>query len=251
LDRKFDPFEARDWTEMTGQDDMQRIREIAEKICNREGCYLYDLEMVGSGGTRALRVYVDREEPKGGASIEDCTNISRGFNEVLDADEDLVPGGEYELEVSTPGLERVLKEPRHYVKAMGRSIDVRTSSPLTDFNPEIPELGKAKQIVGPLLGYDETGLTVGFELPPGSRPKISKRQLALREAALAESLAKGLAEGSGQPLENENNKRVFIPFSALTKANTVFDFDQAIRGAKSAAKDQKKSERAAKEAKKK
>ena len=244
---------------MTGQDDMQRIREIAEKICNREGCYLYDLEMVGSGGTRALRVYVDREEPKGGASIEDCTNISRGFNEVLDADEDLVPGGEYELEVSTPGLERVLKEPRHYDKAIGRSIDVRTSSPLTDFNPEIPELGKAKQIVGPLLGYDETGLTVGFELPPGSRPKISKRQLALREAALAESLAKGLAkglaeglaEGSGQPLEDENNKRVFIPFSALTKANIVFDFDQAIRGAKSAAKDQKKSERAAKEAKKK
>ena len=227
---------------MTGQDHMQRIRDIAEQICNRAGCYLYDLEMVGAGGTRALRVYVDREDAKGGASIEDCTTVSRGMNEFLDANEDLIPGEEYELEVSTPGLERSLKVARHFEKAMGKTISVYCAKPILDSNSELLELGKMKHLVGPLLGHDDQGIKVGY-VSVEKKPKESKRQQAIREAA-------ALASGEAPASSDNGFIPVFIPFSSITKAHTVFDFDEAIRAAKHSAKDQKKSDRAEKAAKK-
>ncbi|HVK62130.1 MAG TPA: ribosome maturation factor RimP [Bdellovibrionales bacterium] len=166
---------------------LSEIRRMAEEVSNREGCYLYDLEFVGTGGGRVLRVTIDKEA-EGGASIDDCSNVSRGLNLMLDV-EDVIPGGQYQLEVSSPGLERVLKEPRHYQRAVGQTIAINSFAPLLDFNPEVPELGKAKRLQGKLVSFDDKGLKVGFETPGA-------------EAA----------------------KDVFVPFESVTKAHVVFEF---------------------------
>jgi ribosome maturation factor RimP len=141
---------------------LNHIRKMAEEVSAREGCYLYDIEFVGVPGGRALRVYIDKEGD-GGVSLEDCSNVSKGLNQFLDADEELVPGGQYLLEVSSPGLERVLKEPLHFEKALGKKISVKSFAPLVQFNENVPELAKAKQIVGSLLSHDERGIQVDFD----------------------------------------------------------------------------------------
>ena len=61
--------------------------------------------------------------------IEDCSNVSKGLNLRLDV-EDIVPGGMYNLEVSTPGLDRHLKKKWHFEKAIGQKIYVKLSSSL-------------------------------------------------------------------------------------------------------------------------
>lgn len=140
---------------------LQEIRKMAEEVSAREGCYLYDLEFVGAGGGRILRVYIEKDS-EGGVSIDDCSNVSRGLNLLLDV-EDIIPGGQYHLEVSSPGLERVLKEPRHFEKAIGKMISVKSFAPLVQFNEHFPELSKAKQIQGKLLSFDEQGLKVEYQ----------------------------------------------------------------------------------------
>lgn len=137
------------------------IRRIAEEVTQREGCYLYDLEFVGSQAGRTLRVTIDKDSDSG-VSVEDCTNVSRGMNLLLDVD-DKIPGGQYLLEVSSPGLERVLKERKHFERAIGKQVLVKSFQPLLQFNENFPELGKAKQIQGTLLESTETGLRIGHQ----------------------------------------------------------------------------------------
>src|SRR5262245_53641529 len=75
---------------------MEQSRLFAEEVAVREGCRLYDMEL----RDRTLRAFIDRTP--GGVSVDDCANVSRGLNLRLDV-EDAIPGGRYELEVSSPG----------------------------------------------------------------------------------------------------------------------------------------------------
>ncbi len=167
---------------------LNQIRQMAEEVAAREGCYLYDIEFVGGGRSRTLRVFIDKDV-EGGVSIDDCTNVSRGLNLLLDV-EDLVPGGAYNLEVSSPGLERVLREPRHYEKALGKKISVRAFAPLAQFNEGLAQaLGKTKQVEGILKAFDEKSLRLEIEL----------------EDSAAE---------------------IFVPLESVTKAHMVFEFSE-------------------------
>lgn len=100
---------------------MEQIRAFAEEVAKREGCVLYDLEF-NSGSGRTLRVYIDKEP--GGVSLDDCVNVSRGLNLRLDV-EDVIPGGRYELEVSSPGLERKLTQAWHYAGVVGQTVQLK------------------------------------------------------------------------------------------------------------------------------
>jgi ribosome maturation factor RimP len=177
---------------------LTEIRKLAEEVSAREGCYLYDLEMVGAGNGRVLRVTIDKEVTdgsSGGVSVDDCTNVSRAMNLRLDV-EDVVPGGQYQLEVSSPGLERVLKEPRHYKGALQKQISIKSFAPLAQFNESLPpELTKAKQIQGPLLSFDDKGLRVGY------MPAVKKGADALPQV------------------------EIFVPFESVTKAHVVYEFE--------------------------
>lgn len=112
--------------EWLGKEWLLKVEQIASQVCEGEGCFLYDLDFLGTGNGRTLRVFIDKD---GGVGIDDCSNVSRGLNAALDSD-DLVPGGPYNLEVSTPGIDRVLRRRWHFEKVTGKKIRVRTSQPL-------------------------------------------------------------------------------------------------------------------------
>jgi ribosome maturation factor RimP len=133
---------------------LEKIEKMAGEVCHREGCFLYDLEFVGSGNGRTLRVFVDKEA---GAGIDDCSNVSKGLNLLLDG-EDVIPGGQYHLEVSTPGIDRPLKKPWHFEKAIGKKIWIRTSEAFENLGVSIEHLKKAKQMEEVLQSVEDGNL---------------------------------------------------------------------------------------------
>ena len=68
----------------------EKVERMAREVAEREGCEIYDVELVGGGGSRALRVFIDKADGAG-VSIDDCSNVSRGLNLLLDV-EDVIPG---------------------------------------------------------------------------------------------------------------------------------------------------------------
>ena len=89
------------------------LRALGEPVAERFGCELVAIEILG-GARTVLRVSVDRP---GGATIEDCTRISRALSPVLDQADPMA--GAYDLEVSTPGIERPLQREADFVRFVG------------------------------------------------------------------------------------------------------------------------------------
>ena len=130
------------------------IRATAERVAASHHLEVVDVEFVGSGKARTLRVYVEKdaperaklkerlaagedlELPKGvpvellsGVTHEDCAEFARDFGTLLDV-EDAVPGADYMLEVSSPGLERKLTRPEEYERFAGSLVKVKTFTPV-------------------------------------------------------------------------------------------------------------------------
>lgn len=129
---------------------LSKVEKVAEDVCQREGCFLYDLDFLGTGLGRTLRVWIDKDT---GAGIEDCSNVSKGLNLMLDV-EDIVPGGPYHLEVSTPGIDRNLKKRWHFEKAIGKKVWVKSIENFETLGAEIERYKKAKQLEAVLTKID-------------------------------------------------------------------------------------------------
>lgn len=105
---------------------IQRVAEIAGRAARREGLSVWDVELAGSGRRRVLRIYIDKP---GGVTLDDCERISQQVGAVLDA-EDVVPGESYQLEVSSPGVERRLTRPHHFELCRGRKVRLQLREPV-------------------------------------------------------------------------------------------------------------------------
>ena len=124
----------------------EKIWEIADRVARAADVEIADIEFLGGGRHRVLRIYVDKE---GGVTHTDCETVSTGVEAVLDADE-LIPGGEYTLEVSSPGVERKLIRPRDFEKSVGKKVKVVLREPLSN----------SSTWIGVLQAFAENVLTV-------------------------------------------------------------------------------------------
>jgi ribosome maturation factor RimP len=129
---------------------MDEIRTLAERVAASHHLEVVDVEFGGGGKSRALRVFLEKDAaerkrlkeraeagevedlPKGvpvellsGVTHEDCAAFATDFGTLLDV-EDVVPGSEYTLEVSSPGLERTLATPADFERFAGSLIKVKT-----------------------------------------------------------------------------------------------------------------------------
>jgi ribosome maturation factor RimP len=132
---------------------LDEIRATAQRVAASHNLDLVDIEFQGGSKFRTLRVYIEKnaaertklaeqaaagtsELPKGvpvemlsGVTHEDCAQFAQDFGTVLDV-EDLIPGAEYTLEVSSPGLERKLHRPEDYTRFQGSLIKLQTFTPV-------------------------------------------------------------------------------------------------------------------------
>lgn len=148
---------------------MTVVAELAQPIVAAQGLELVDVEFVKEGGHWFLRLYIDKE---GGVSLDDCQTVSQAVGARLD-EVDLIPQ-RYYLEVSSPGIERPLKEDRDFARFRGHLVEISTFAPL---NGE-------KHFIGELLDHDADsirlrltqGRDLGREMAIG-RDKVARARL--------------------------------------------------------------------------
>jgi len=102
----------------------ERLVALVEPLLATLGYELVELEFGGGRGYGTLRVFIDREA---GVGIEDCERVSREVSALLDV-HDPIPTA-YRLEVSTPGLDRVLRTAAHFARFVGSRIEVELAAP--------------------------------------------------------------------------------------------------------------------------
>ncbi len=103
---------------------MSKIEERVESLIKEKieslGYYLYDVEYVKEGAEYYLRIYIDKET---GIDLNDCEKVSNEINDLLDKADYIKE--QYYLEVSSPGIERILKKDKHLEQNIGKKVDVK------------------------------------------------------------------------------------------------------------------------------
>lgn len=155
--------------------DLERIRTAAERVAHSEGLEIFDIEWK-IGKQRLLRVYIDRPptagEPESGISHKDCERVSEQLSVILDV-EDLVPGPAYVLEVSSPGLDRKLRNEADYQRFTGRLARIWLNEPIENqkylegrleglADGSVKLRVKDREIAVPLAGIRKANLAVEF-----------------------------------------------------------------------------------------
>jgi ribosome maturation factor RimP len=131
------------------------LKELLEPTLNHMGYELYSLDQSGQSG-RTLRISIDHAEP---ISIEDCERVSRVAGPLIDHSN--LIDGPYELEVSSPGAERPLRNHHDYERFNGRRVNVRYRT------------GESETIVeGQLVAVDGAGIAVQAAGARGRAPVI-------------------------------------------------------------------------------
>jgi len=120
--------------------ELTRVREAAARVARSHGLEIFDVQLRREPVGTVLRVIIDRpdrgvpEKPEESVGIEDCQRVSQDLSALLDVEEDELHepalGGEYTLEVSSPGLDRPLRHEADYRRFQGRLVKVVTTEPL-------------------------------------------------------------------------------------------------------------------------
>ena len=122
--------------------DLEKVRQIAERVAGSSGLEVVEVEVCGAGKHRMLRVFIDRpgaapaadhlyEDRSDGVTHEDCSKFSREFGTIVDV-EDAFPGGSYVLEVSSPGLDRKLTKAADFERFRGQRVKLMTREPVNN-----------------------------------------------------------------------------------------------------------------------
>ena len=112
-------------TNMDTQAILKRVEELLAPVLLNLGYELIERELVMESGRWILRLYVDRE---GGVTIDDCAAASHAVEDLLEVEE-ILPQG-YNLEVSSPGINRPLRRRQDFEKFCGSKIKLKTLAPI-------------------------------------------------------------------------------------------------------------------------
>ena len=123
----------------------QRLHDALEPVVSAAGYDLEDLSVTAAGRRSVVRVVVDRD---GGIDLDAVADVTRAVSAALD-DTEVMGESPYVLEVSSPGVERPLTEPRHWQRAAGRLVRV----PVTDTGT----------VTGRVARADDAGVTIDVD----------------------------------------------------------------------------------------
>jgi ribosome maturation factor RimP len=197
---------------------MDEIRALAERVAASHHLEVVDVEFGGGGKSRALRVFVEKDAaerkrlaervaagevedlPSGvpvellsGVTHEDCAVFATDFGTLLDV-EDVIPGAEYTLEVSSPGLERKLSRAEEFERFAGSLVKVKTFTPVNN----------NRMWTGRLTGFADGLLKIDLAAVKQKGKKTGNKKTGKRE------------QGTG-------NSVIEIPLANVEKANLVVE----------------------------
>ncbi|MCF1183035.1 ribosome maturation factor RimP [Marichromatium gracile] len=121
------------------------LTRLARRVVEPMGYELVGVEFFQHGTNATLRVYIDHPD---GITLDDCTSVSHQLSGVLDV-EDPLPG-QYDLEISSPGVERPLVFPEHYARFVGRQVKMRLAE----------KVQGRRRLQGVLVGSDDVQVSI-------------------------------------------------------------------------------------------
>ena len=143
------------------------MAKIADKVFSMINPIIIDLgyellgiEYVASGKNSVLRIYIDCEE---GIGVDDCETVSRQVSAIMDVEDPI--NGQYNLEVSSPGIERPLFAIAHYQRFLGHDVRLRTYRPVDgkrNFTGCIGSVGKTSNTIELVTELGPVTLEIGL-----------------------------------------------------------------------------------------
>jgi ribosome maturation factor RimP len=122
---------------------MQEVLELAGPLARSMNLEVLLAEEVSAGGRRTLRIYLDKPEGGDRVTIEDCEKFSRALDPILDVEVGL--RGKYNLEISSPGLDRPLVQEKHFRAHLGGIVHVTTRGEIEGRHKFKGELKEVKE----------------------------------------------------------------------------------------------------------
>ena len=141
----------------------ERVESLIESTVNSLGYELYDVEYAKEGKDYFLRIFIDKEA---GIDLNDCEKVNDGINDILDQADYIKE--QYFLEVSSPGIERLLRKDKHLQSAIEKEIEINLFKPLN---------GK-KQFVGILKQFEDEKIVVS-ETESNEEIEIERKNISL------------------------------------------------------------------------
>lgn len=138
----------------------ERVETLVKNKVNELGYDLYDVQYAKEGKDYFLRIFIDKEN---GIDLEDCEKVSRGINDILD-EADYIKE-QYFLEVSSAGVERVLRKDKHLQDNLGKEVELRL----------FKQVEGKKELVGTLKKFDEDYIYIENE----EELQIERKNIAL------------------------------------------------------------------------
>ena len=147
-----------------------RLAGWIEPVVGAAGYDLEELVVTPAGRRSVVRVVVDRDQ---GVTLDDIAEVSRAVSDALDAHDDGMGRAPYVLEVTSPGVDRPLTEPRHWRRNTGRLVTVA-----------VGPSGSADTVTGRVTAVDDDGVTLAVEAT--GKPGAKKRPPTPRQVPWAE-----------------------------------------------------------------
>jgi ribosome maturation factor RimP len=169
----------------------EELRALIEPVVDEHDCELVDVEVARNRGKGLLRITVDNPNGDGRVAIARCAAISREIETLIDA-ADSMPGA-YQLEVSSPGLDRVLGREKDFTAAINHEVKLRTRRPIEG----------RKRYRGRLVSLESGVLKMKIDGLDGIR---------------------GAGEGDESGVDGDE---VLIPIEEVEKANLIYEFTSA------------------------
>lgn len=141
----------------------ERVENLIQKPIEDLGYSLYDVQYAKEGQNYFLRVFIEKEE--GTIDLNDCEKVNDGINDILDTADYIKE--QYFLEVSSTGIEKVLRKDKHLRAHIGEEIEIKLFKPLE---------GK-KELTGTLEGFDENNVTLKIE--DNSNINLTRKDISL------------------------------------------------------------------------
>ena len=123
----------------------EKVEKLLEPIIEKEGYELYDVEYAKEGKNYFLRIFIDNEK---GIDLNDCEKVNDGINDLLDTADYIKE--QYFLEVSSTGVEKVLRKDKHLADNIGVEVEVNLFKPIN----------KQKEFVGILENFNDDEITL-------------------------------------------------------------------------------------------
>lgn len=147
----------------------RKVEDLIKKTIEDLGYTLYDVQYVREGQNYFLRVFI--EKPDGSIDLNDCEKVNDGINDILDTADYIKD--QYFLEVSSTGLEKILRKDSHLDQNIGNEIQINLFKPIEN---ESNEKKKQKELIGKLKEFNEQ--SVVLELEEGKILNIERKNIS-------------------------------------------------------------------------